>query len=101
MAGKETYGIEAATADLFRGRTYCLIPSKKASSQSVDKVIRMVRRLGAEPLFIGAEEHDDLAAGISHLPPGSRYDQESFLASNVQTGGLRLSRPHSPGLGKP
>ena len=68
MAGKETYGIEAATADLFRGSTYCLTPSKKASPQSVDKVIRMVRRLGAEPLFIDAEEHDDLAAGISHLP---------------------------------
>jgi prephenate dehydrogenase len=68
MAGKETYGIRAAKADLFRGCTYCLTPSQKASPQSVNKVARMVTRLGAGPLFIDAQEHDNLVAGVSHLP---------------------------------
>jgi prephenate dehydrogenase len=68
MAGKETYGIQAADADLFRGCTYCLTPSEKASQKSVDTVVDMTKKLGAIPLFIDAQEHDDLVAGISHLP---------------------------------
>ena len=68
MAGKETYGIQAAEADLFRGCIYCLTPMSRASSYSVDKVADMVKNLGATPFFIDAEEHDNLVAGISHLP---------------------------------
>jgi len=68
MAGKETYGIKAAEADLFQGSVYCLTPAKKASSQVVDELIKMVKKIGAIPFFIGAEEHDELVAGTSHLP---------------------------------
>jgi len=68
MAGKETYGMKAAEADLFQGSVYCLTPAKKASSQVVDKVVNMVKKLGAVPFFIDAQEHDELVAGISHLP---------------------------------
>jgi len=68
MAGKETYGIEAAEAELFRGCTYCLTPSEKASPKSINTVTGMVRKLGARPFFIDAQEHDNLVAGISHLP---------------------------------
>ena len=68
MAGKETYGIQAAEADLFRGCTYCLTPSEKASAKSIDKVTSVVKKLGAMPFFIDAQEHDKLVAGVSHLP---------------------------------
>ena len=68
MAGRETYGIKAARADLFQGCTYCLTPSEKASPQAIDKVTSMVKKIGAVPFFIGAQEHDNLVAGISHLP---------------------------------
>jgi len=68
MAGKETYGIKAAEADLFQGSVYCLTPAKKASSQAVDKAADMVKKLGAVPFFIDAQEHDELVAGVSHLP---------------------------------
>jgi prephenate dehydrogenase len=68
MAGKETYGIEAAEAGLFRRCTYCLTPSEKASPESIDTVIGMTKKLGAIPFLIDPEEHDDLVAGISHLP---------------------------------
>jgi prephenate dehydrogenase len=68
LAGREAYGIQAARAGLFRGCTYCLTPSEKASPKSVDMVIGMVKKLGARPFFIDAQEHDDLVAGISHLP---------------------------------
>jgi prephenate dehydrogenase len=68
MAGKETYGIQAAEAELFRGCTYCLTLSEKASSKSMDTVKGMVKKLGAIPLLVDAQEHDKLVAGISHLP---------------------------------
>lgn len=68
MAGKETYGMKAAEADLFQGSVYCLTPAKKTSSQAVDKVADMVKKLGAVPFFIDAQEHDELVAGTSHLP---------------------------------
>ena len=68
MAGKETYGIQTAKADLFRGCTYCLTPSEKASPKSIDKVTSVVKKLGAMPFFIDAQEHDRLVAGVSHLP---------------------------------
>lgn len=68
MAGKETYGMKAAEADLFQGSVYCLTPARKASPQSVDKIADMVKKLGAAPFFIDAQEHDELVAGISHLP---------------------------------
>ena len=67
MAGKETYGMKAAEADLFQGSVYCLTPAKKTSSQAVDKVADMVKKLGAVPFFIDAQEHDELVAGTSHL----------------------------------
>ena len=68
MAGKETYGIHAAETELFRGCTYCLTAPEKASPKSIDTVIGMVKKLGATPFFIDAQEHDNLVAGISHLP---------------------------------
>jgi len=68
MAGRETYGIQAAKAELFRRCTYCLTPSEKASPKSIDTVTGMVKKLGAIPFFIDAQEHDNLVAGISHLP---------------------------------
>ena len=68
MAGRETYGIQAAEADLFRSCTYCLTPSEKASPESINTVIGMTEALGATPFLIGPQEHDDLVAAISHLP---------------------------------
>jgi len=68
MAGRETYGIQAAEAELFQRCTYCLTPSEKASPESIDTVVGMTKKLGAIPFFIDAQEHDNLVAGISHLP---------------------------------
>jgi prephenate dehydrogenase len=68
MAGKETSGIDEADADLFRGCVYCLTPSSCATPQAVKKLKRLVESIGAKPFFIDAETHDNLVAGVSHLP---------------------------------
>lgn len=68
MAGKETAGIEAADANLFRGKAYCLCPSVTASESSIKAMLGLASAIGAEPLFIDPAEHDQYAAAISHLP---------------------------------
>jgi prephenate dehydrogenase len=68
MAGKETSGIGEAYADLFQGCVYCLTPSRNASPEAVQTLKSMVESIGAVPLFIEAELHDRLMAGVSHLP---------------------------------
>lgn len=68
MAGKESSGVEAATAELFQKCVYCLIPSDEAAPEAVHLVREMVVAIGAAPLLIDAKEHDNLVAGISHLP---------------------------------
>ncbi|MBI2913085.1 MAG: prephenate dehydrogenase/arogenate dehydrogenase family protein [Chloroflexi bacterium] len=68
MAGKETPGIEQAEATLFAGKAYCICPSLKATDGAVNSVVGLARLVGAEPLFVDAEEHDQYAAAVSHLP---------------------------------
>ncbi len=68
MAGKETSGINEAEADLFQGCVYCLTPSSCATPQAVRKLKKLVESIGARPFFIDAETHDNLVAGVSHLP---------------------------------
>ena len=68
MAGKETPGIDAAKADLFRNCTYCLMPAPQAKPEAMQTVTDMVGKIGAVPLTISAQGHDNLVAGISHLP---------------------------------
>jgi len=68
MAGKETFGIEAADAELFRNHIYCLVPGRSASKKATDLMKGLVKQIGANPLLLDASEHDNLVAGISHLP---------------------------------
>lgn len=68
MAGKETFGIEAADADLFNNSVYCLVQGKQTIPAARQTVKDMVETIGANPLFIDAQHHDNLVAGISHLP---------------------------------
>ncbi|HUG14632.1 MAG TPA: prephenate dehydrogenase dimerization domain-containing protein, partial [Thermomicrobiales bacterium] len=55
-------------AGLFKGATWCVVPSVRASEAAVQTVLGIISALEAEPLFIDAHEHDGHVGGISHLP---------------------------------
>jgi prephenate dehydrogenase len=57
-----------ASAGLFGGATYCLIPSPTAHPAAIELVTSMVLSLDAEPFFLDVEEHDGQVAGVEHLP---------------------------------
>ena len=68
MAGKESSGIDAADADLFRGKRWVVVPSVSAGEGAVRTVVGVAQEVGAEPSFMDADEHDSYVAAISHLP---------------------------------
>ena len=68
MAGRESAGYAAATADLFAGRPWVLVPGGAASDAEVTVVTSLARACGARPVVMTAEAHDAAVAGISHLP---------------------------------
>lgn len=68
MAGKETAGIDAAEATLFKGKAYCVSPAVGASEGAVKAVLGIITTIGARPVFMDPEEHDSYVAAISHLP---------------------------------
>jgi len=68
IAGKETAGITAADADLFRDRPWAIVPSLTATEHAITTVETFVALTGAIPTTIDAEEHDSYLAAVSHLP---------------------------------
>ncbi|HEU0116475.1 MAG TPA: prephenate dehydrogenase/arogenate dehydrogenase family protein [Thermomicrobiales bacterium] len=67
MAGT-TDSIEGASAELFKGATWCVSPSVHASEDAIRNVLGMIAALGAEPYFVDPVEHDAYVASVSHLP---------------------------------
>ena len=69
LAGAETAGVEHARADLFDGATWYLTPGAAARPGSCTSACTaLLRRLGAQPTAIDADDHDRLMAVVSHLP---------------------------------
>jgi prephenate dehydrogenase len=68
IAGKETSGIEAADATLFKQCVYCLTPTKRTPPAALERVAALIDALGARMRFLEPPEHDGMVAGVSHLP---------------------------------
>lgn len=60
MCGREQGGIRAADPEIFHGAPWILTRDQPA-------VTELVRAVGAIPVFMDAERHDRLVAGISHV----------------------------------
>lgn len=67
MAGTEKHGPGSASAQLFADTTYLLCPM--AAPEPVVNCFRsLVEAIGARPVFIAPDEHDQVLAFSSHLP---------------------------------
>jgi prephenate dehydrogenase len=80
MAGRETAGPESASAALFRGANWVVVEG--CAPHPTDRVIEIVETLGANPVMMGASEHDRAVASISHLP---QLLAAGLLSSAAQT----------------
>jgi prephenate dehydrogenase len=70
MAGKEQTGVDAATPDLFQGATWALTPWHSADLETdrARDFVACIERIGARPLVLDADVHDEIVAWTSHLP---------------------------------
>src|ERR1700722_245238 len=127
MAGKELSGIANADANLFRDTTYALIgeslsdadeeavrhssPDGEPDQSSTRPVpvripkddprvvafLKIIGKIGARPLWLGAQQHDYAVGLASHLPQLAAVALASFLYDHLDENGLPIALA-GPGL---
>ncbi|WP_405619583.1 prephenate dehydrogenase [Streptomyces sp. NBC_01508] len=68
MAGKESSGPLAATADLFEGRPWVLTPTAGTDTEVLNLALELVALCRAVPVVMDADAHDRAVALVSHTP---------------------------------
>jgi prephenate dehydrogenase len=104
MAGREVAGIGNADADLFRHAPYALIAENSESVDSgaprdprVSAFVKILEKIGARPLWLGAQQHDYAVGLASHLPQLAAVALGSFLYDHLDENGLPITVA-GPGL---
>ena len=107
MAGREFPGIAQADADLFRNAPYALIaeasepreaPAAPAQRDArVSAFLKLLEKIGARPLWLGAQQHDYAVGMVSHLPQLAAVALGSFLYDHLDENGLPITVA-GPGL---
>jgi prephenate dehydrogenase len=119
-SGRELSGLAHADAELFRGTTYALIGEPAASSDlsrsdretrsspppnepssshdpRVSAFLKILEKIGAQPLWLGAQQHDYAVGLVSHLPQLAAVALASFLYDRLDENGLPITLA-GPGL---
>ena len=73
FAGSERFGLEAADASLFEGKTWFI-------AREDERLIELIKACGAEPTVIDGAEHDRIMAITSHLPQVVATAMASLMA---------------------
>jgi prephenate dehydrogenase len=68
IAGRETSGVEAATADLFKAARVVLTPEADTAGDAVEAVRAAWETVGGRVSLLAARDHDRIFAAVSHLP---------------------------------
>jgi prephenate dehydrogenase len=98
MAGRELSGIAHADADLFRNNSYALIgASPDQNDARISALIKILEKIGARPLWLGAQQHDYAVGLASHLPQLAAVALASFLYDHLDENGLPITLA-GPGL---
>jgi prephenate dehydrogenase len=84
LAGSERSGPAGASAALFDGRPWAVVPHDGSTPAATAVVEHLVRTCGAYVVRLGAVEHDAAVARTSHLP---------YLLSVLAASGLAASSP--------
>ncbi|HEX4781520.1 MAG TPA: prephenate dehydrogenase/arogenate dehydrogenase family protein [Usitatibacter sp.] len=81
IAGRETSGVESATAELFRGARVVLTPVAETAAPALALVRSAWEGAGARVAIAAAEHHDRVFAAVSHLPHILSFALVSDIAS--------------------
>ncbi len=98
MAGREFAGLAHADADLFQNATYALVgnPDDRHDPRII-AFVRILEKIGARPVWLGAQQHDYAVGLASHLPQLAVIALASFLYDRLDEKGLPITLA-GPGL---
>ncbi len=68
IAGRESSGVDAATADLFKGARVVLTPAADTAPDAVEVVRACWEAAGGRVALLADADHDRIFAAVSHLP---------------------------------
>lgn len=68
IAGRETSGPQSASASLFHDHYLIITPTDTNKKSDVGKIKKLWQALGAKVEIMSVTTHDEICAGISHLP---------------------------------
>jgi prephenate dehydrogenase len=98
MAGRELSGFAHADANLFQDATYALIgEADDAHDPRIAAFVKILEKIGARPLWLGAQQHDYAVGLASHLPQLAAVALASFLYDRLDENGLPITLA-GPGL---
>jgi prephenate dehydrogenase len=88
IAGREASGVEAASAELFKGARVVLTPVPETDSKAVDLVRLAWEAAGGRVSILSAADHDRIFAAVSHLPHLLSFALVSEIASRPEAAEL-------------
>jgi prephenate dehydrogenase len=93
MAGKERRGAEAAEANLFQKCTWVVTPmdSNDLATPKAAAFLSWIRRIGAHPVVMKADEHDRVVAYTSHVPQLASTALAATVAERVDAAELAVA----------
>lgn len=98
MAGRELSGFAHADAELFKGASYALVGQvDDTHDPRVTAFVKILEKIGARPLWLGAQQHDYAVGLASHLPQLATVALGSFLYDHLDEKGLPITLA-GPGL---
>ena len=98
MAGREHSGFANADANLFQHTSYALVGrADDTHDPRVLAFLKILEKIGARPLWLGAQQHDYAVALASHLPQLAAVALGSFLYDHLDENGLPITLA-GPGL---
>lgn len=69
MAGKETSGVESASADIFKGANYIITPTERNKPENISLIEELAKKIGFSHIEkIAPRRHDEIIAFTSQLP---------------------------------
>jgi len=83
MAGAEKMGVAFARANLFEGAICAITPTSQSPAKLVTKLEDLWKSVGAQPLRLSPELHDDLVGRSSHLPHVVAAELANYVLSPV------------------
>ena len=98
MAGREFSGFAHADAELFQNACYALVGrADDTHDLRIQAFVKIIEKLRARPLWIGAQQHDYAVGLASHLPQLAAVALGSFLYDHLDENGLPITLA-GPGL---